>query len=115
MLIVVPVEESSRPLARRFEALKASRVIRPVLHRLELRLGKGIVIGRMRPGVTLAHTKVNQQLSNRFGDHRRTAIGVQSQLFLGRYATTLRKAPIELPVLSAYACFMRRKLIMKLC
>ena len=80
MVVVVPIEECPCPTAGGDDAAKPGRIIGPILHRLELRLGKGIVIGCMGPGMTFANTKVNQQLSNCFGDHRRAAIGMQSQL-----------------------------------
>ena len=48
MMMVVPVKELASPSASVFDGVEMSRKIRPILHRLELRFRKRVVIRRVR-------------------------------------------------------------------
>ena len=51
VLVVVPVEEEPAEGVRVLEGGEAIRELRPVLERLELALGEGVVVGNMGPAV----------------------------------------------------------------
>ena len=61
MLVVVPVEELAAERARVLDALEAFRELRPVLERLELRFGVGVVVGDVRPAVGLGDAQIGEQ------------------------------------------------------
>ena len=56
--------------------------LRPILHRLELTLREGIVIGHVRTTVGLGDAKGREQLGHVVRSHRRASIAVQRQLLL---------------------------------
>jgi len=80
MFIVVPGKEATRPGAGIRQAAKASGIVRPILHRLELRFREGIVVWSVRPRMALSHIQVDEQLGHALGNHSRAAVSVKSQL-----------------------------------
>jgi hypothetical protein len=83
MLVVVPGKEGMGPGSRIGQTTKTVRVIRAVLHRFELSLGVGIIIGDVRTGVALAYAQVRQEKGERFAGHRTPPVSVQNQLVRG--------------------------------
>ena len=80
VLGVVPGEEDVAVGAGVLDRAEARREVRPVLQRLELRLGERVVVGDVRPAVGLGDAQVGQQQRHGLGGHRRAAIGVDGQL-----------------------------------
>jgi hypothetical protein len=82
MIMVVPAEEPVAEHPRVLDAAEAVGEVRPVLQGLELRLGVGVVVRAVRPGVALGHAQVGEQERHRLGGHRAAAVGVDGQLVL---------------------------------
>ena len=80
MFVVVPLEEFSGPTARIQWASEPVGVIRPVLQRLELRFRERVIVRNMRSRVGFSYPQVRHQQSHRFGGHRATPVGMDSQL-----------------------------------
>lgn len=64
------------------DAMLVGAEVRPsdLTGRIQLRLRVGVVVGDVRPRVGAGHAKINQQLRDRFGSHRRPAVGVDGEL-----------------------------------
>jgi len=73
---VVPGEEGAAEGACVLDAAEAVGKLRPVLERLELALGEGVVVGDVRAAVRLGDAEVRQQQGDWSARHRRAAVGV---------------------------------------
>src|SRR3954447_4450411 len=80
MLVVVPGEELLAETARILNRAEAVRVFGSVFHGFEVRFGKGVVVGDVRPAMGLDDTKVGQQQSKGLRRHRRTTVGMELEL-----------------------------------
>jgi hypothetical protein len=60
VLQVILAEERVRSLTRCLDAREAIRIIRVVLHRLELGLGKRIIVRDVRSTVAFGHAQIEQ-------------------------------------------------------
>src|SRR5262249_23919417 len=80
VLGVGPREEDVAVGAGVLDRAEACRECWAVLQRLELRLRERVVVGDVRPGVSLRHTEVGEEKSNGLGSHCRTPVGVDGEL-----------------------------------
>ena len=65
MLFVVPAKEALAKLPCILNATKTLREIRPVLERLELRLGKRVIITCVGPAVGFGDAKIREEQGHR--------------------------------------------------
>lgn len=79
VLVVIPLEEGTVVRDGRADVVETAREVGTVLERLELRLGERVVVGDVRPRVALRHAQVGEELRERLGAHRCTAILVQRE------------------------------------
>ena len=79
MALVVPPEEPLAMAAGILNAAEASREIRPILQRFELRLGIGVVIGDIGPAMGFGDIQVDQQGGHRLAAHAGTPVGMERQ------------------------------------
>ena len=96
---VVPGEKPPRPRPGITGRAKPIRIIRSVLHGLELRLRVRIVIRDMRPGMTLLYSQLHHQLGDGLRGHRRASVTVNRQVSRGdclSVATRLDQDPRNL-------------------
>ena len=80
MLGVVPGEENVTEAARVLDRSEAVGKVGAVLHRLELRLGEGIVVRDVGPRVGLGDPEIREQKRHGLRFHRGPAIGMQREL-----------------------------------
>ena len=60
MLVVVPGKEVLAESAGILDGAEAVRVVRPVLHRFEVRFRERVVVANMRTAVSLDHTQIGK-------------------------------------------------------
>jgi len=70
MFIIVPSEEIHTVHPGVLDGVEVLREIGPVLHRLELRFRKWVVVGRVRPRMRLRDAQIGQQERHWLGSHR---------------------------------------------
>ena len=80
MLGVVPAKETDAVHAGMLEGAEAVGKVRPVLERLELRFGIGIVVRDRGTRMRFRDTEIRQEQRDRLRRHRRAAIGVDRAL-----------------------------------
>ncbi len=83
VLVVVPGEELAAERSGVLDRVEAGGEAGPVLQRLELRLGVGVVGRGVRAVVGLEHAEVGEQERDGLAGHRAAAVGVHRQL-IGR-------------------------------
>src|ERR1022692_1592692 len=80
MIVVVPSDEGLTEGPAVLDAAEAIRELGTILHGSELAFGIRIVVGGVRPAVSLGDAEIGHQESHRFGSHRRAAVGMDAQL-----------------------------------
>ena len=80
VLLVVPPEEALAEAASVFLAAEATGKLRPVLERLELALGKRVVVGHMGATVRFRHTQRGHELGHRVRRHRWSTVAMNHQV-----------------------------------
>src|SRR2546425_4579475 len=80
MLAVVPAEEVLPERAAVFDRTEPLRKLWTIFERLEVGLGKGIVVGDVRAAVRFRHPEIGQEQRHRLAPHRGAAVGMQRQL-----------------------------------
>ena len=83
VLVVVPAEKVLAVRPGGLDRGEPGGERRPVLQRLELRLGVRVVVGDVRAGVGLGDAQVGEQQRDRLRRHGRAAAGVQAELTAG--------------------------------
>src|SRR3989338_371107 len=79
MLLVVPRKKLSTESSGILVGAKPLGKLWAVLHRLELALRIGIIVGYMRTTVGLGHSQLRQQEGHRLGGHRRSPVGMKRE------------------------------------
>jgi hypothetical protein len=97
VVVVVPVDELSAVVEGAVEGLEAIWEVEVALDRLELALGVGAVVARVRTAVNSEDPEGCHELADRAARHRRTALGmnrerVGADLLLDR---RLAKEPLD--------------------
>ena len=80
VVVVVRIDEPAAAVEGVVKALKAIWEVGMVLERLELALGGGVVVARMRPAVGPGDPGGCHELADRAARHRRTAVGMDREL-----------------------------------
>ena len=80
VLLVVPAKEPAAEVESVVVAGEAVWEVGPVLQRLELALGEGVVVTDVRSAVGLGHAKGGQELRHGLGSHGCPAVAVDRQL-----------------------------------
>src|SRR6202050_2868724 len=80
VLGVVRGKELLTKTPRILQRAETLRELRAVVQRLELPLGKRIVVRNVRPGMSLGHAEIGQQEGHGLRGHRRSSIRVDVEL-----------------------------------
>jgi len=80
MLVVVPVEKLLTEGAAVLNAAEAIRKLGTVLQSAELAFRVRVVVGNIRPTMSLGDTQVGHQKGHRLGRHHPAAVGVDVEL-----------------------------------